>query len=111
VDLWFIHQGFFQPKLTFCFSADGRAVSLDRRLREILTEATFATGTRQRLADDLALLRRWYYSSWRVGEIVLFDRLDRVPYRKIVNAISRLGASRDDPAARGATGNSPGGSQ
>lgn len=95
VDLWFVHQGFLQPKITFCFGVeDGRSISLDRRLHEELGGVAFCTGTTQERADHLALLRRWYHSSWRDGEIVPVDRLDRIPYRKLVNAISRVAAAR-----------------
>jgi excinuclease UvrABC nuclease subunit len=95
VDLWFVYQGFLQPRIPFCFGIeDGRSVSLDRRLREALGELKFSSGTTQERADHLALLRRWHYSSWREGEVVLIDRLDRIPYRKLVNAISRVAAGR-----------------
>jgi len=95
VDLWFVNQGFLQPKVTFSFGVEeGRSISLDRRLREELSGLRFTTGMAQERADHLALLRRWYYSSWREGEIVLVDRLDRIPYRKLVNAISRVAAAR-----------------
>jgi excinuclease UvrABC nuclease subunit len=95
VDLWFVNQGFLQPKLTFCFGVEeGRPVSLDRRLRESLDGRAFSTGTTQQRADHLALLRRWYHSSWREGEVVMVDGLDRIPFRKLVNAISRVGAGR-----------------
>ena len=98
VDLWFVNQGFLQPKITFCFGVeDGRSVSLDRRLREALGEVGFSGGTTQERSDHLALLRRWYHSSWRDGELVLVDRLDRIPYRKLVNAISRVAAARGRP--------------
>ncbi len=95
VDLWFLNQGFFQPKITFGFGIeDGRSVSLDSRLRESLEALKFTTGTTRERADHLAMLRRWYYSSWREGEVVMVDRLDRIPYRKLVNAISRVAAGR-----------------
>jgi hypothetical protein len=95
VDLWFLNQGFLQPKIQFCFGVgDGRSISLDRRLQQELSGLGFTTGTMQERADHLALLRRWYYSSWRDGEIVLVERLDRIPYRKLVNAISRVAAVR-----------------
>jgi hypothetical protein len=95
VDLWFVNQGFLQPKITFGFGIeDGRSVSLDRRLQRQLSGQTFTTGTAQVRADHLALLRRWYYSSWRDGELVMVDRLDRLPYRKLVNAISRVAGAR-----------------
>ena len=60
-------------------------------MRQVLDEAPLEppddTAERQ---DSLALLRRWLYSSWRQGEIVVFEGFDRIPYRKIVNAISRV---------------------
>ena len=95
VDLWFVNQGFLQSKVAFCFGIeDGRSISLDRRLREALGELKFSTGTTQERSDHLAMLRRWYYSSWREGEIVMVDRLDQIPYRKLVNAVSRVAAGR-----------------
>jgi excinuclease ABC subunit C len=94
VNLWFLNQAFFQAKFTFSFGIeDGRSVSLDSRLRQALNAMTFTTGTAVDRADHLALLRRWYYSSWREGELVLIDSLDRIPYRRLVNAISRVAGS------------------
>jgi hypothetical protein len=40
--------------------------------------------------EYLALLARWYYSSWREGEWLLIDNFDALPYRKLVHAISRV---------------------
>ena len=94
VELWLIYKGFLQPSLRFPLSApDGRPVSLDRRLRETLEQASTQTGHTQERSDHLALLSRWYQSSWRKGELVLFDGLDRVPYRRVVNAISRVASA------------------
>ena len=44
--------------------------------------------------EYLALLSRWYYSTWRDGEWLAFESFDDIPYRKMVNAISRV-AKRD----------------
>ncbi len=94
VDLWVLYKGFFLRKRTFRYAPQGgRPVSLDRRLREELMDLTPATGTNALRSDHLAILRRWYYSSWRAGELVQFDRMDRIPYRRLVNAISRVAAS------------------
>ena len=91
VEMWFIHRGFLQPSMRFPLSApDGRPVSLDGRIRETLERAPSRTGQLQELSDHLTLLSRWHQSSWRKGEIVLFEGLDRIPYRRIVNAISRI---------------------
>jgi hypothetical protein len=40
--------------------------------------------------EYLALLARWYYSSWRDGEWLSFESWDEIPYRKLVHAISRV---------------------
>ena len=37
--------------------------------------------------EHLAILLRWHTSSWRDGEWLALDSLERIPYRKIVNAI------------------------
>jgi len=48
--------------------------------------------------EYLALLARWFYSSWRDGEWIFCDSFVAVPYRKLVNAISRV-AKRTGPQA------------
>ena len=40
--------------------------------------------------EYLALLSRWFYSTWRDGEWLPFESFDAVPYRKLVNAICRV---------------------
>ncbi len=40
--------------------------------------------------ECLALLARWNYSTWRDGEFVGFESFSDVPYRKLVNAVSRV---------------------
>jgi excinuclease ABC subunit C len=74
-------------------------ISLDRQVREAIDEAelTPAADLAER-QDSLALLRRWLYSSWRQGEFVVFEGFDRIPYRKVVNAISRVVSGRPDAA-------------
>jgi excinuclease ABC subunit C len=39
--------------------------------------------------EHLALLARWYYSSWREGEWIALDSTEP-PYRKLVNAVHRV---------------------
>jgi len=69
---------------------EGKPVSLDHSLRETFARvAPRKLGVRER-QEYLALLARWYYSSWREGEWLSFDRYDDIPYRKLVNAVSRV---------------------
>lgn len=91
VQLWILRAGWWLEPRRFSFEVrDGKPVSLDGALRE-----TFASlpppriGARER-QEYLALLARWYYSSWREGEWVAIGDFDRVPYRKLVHAISRV---------------------
>ncbi len=88
--LWFVAAGTWGEAVHFDFEIkDGRAVSIDRRLREIVTSIKRPDIGIDERQEHLALLARWYYSSWRDGEWIPFESADRVPYRKLVNAVSR----------------------
>ena len=91
VELWFVHRGAWQAPLRFPVAAP--SVSLDQRLRESLGAIEWKTpGARER-QEHLALLARWYYSSWREGEWLGFESVDDVPFRKMVRVISRVAQS------------------
>jgi len=91
VEMWFVRGGSWQEPQRFSFEVhEGKTVSLDRKLRE-----AFAAVKPRKLAvrdrqEYLALLARWYYSTWRDGEWLGFDSFDDIPYRKLVNAVSRV---------------------
>jgi excinuclease ABC subunit C len=104
VELWFVLGGGWQPQVRFGFEAvEGKAIPMDHRLREIVAAIEpWRPGIQER-QEHLALLARWYYSSWRDGEWLPFPNLAGVPYRKLVNAISRV-ASGEGQAARLADG-------
>jgi len=65
-------------------------VSLDRKLRETIAELAQRKLSVRERQEYLALLARWYYSTWRDGEWLPFDSYDEIPYRNLVNAISRV---------------------
>ncbi len=91
VEMWFVREGNWQEPQRFGFEVqEGKPVSLDRKLRE-----TFAAVPTTKLSirdrqEYLALLARWYYSTWREGEWIPFDSYGDIPYRKLVNAVSRV---------------------
>jgi hypothetical protein len=95
VEMWFVKEGNWQQPQRFGFEVrEGKPVSLDHSLRETFARvAPRKLGVRDR-QEYLALLARWYYSSWREGEWLSFDAYDDIPYRKLVNAVSRV-AHRD----------------
>jgi hypothetical protein len=62
---------------------------MDKRLRDVMASLTVPALHQRERQEHLAILARWYYSSWRDGSWIGFDRLERVPFRRIVAAISR----------------------
>jgi excinuclease ABC subunit C len=74
---------------------EGRPVSLDQKLREVVSAQSLVTQTMRQRQEYLALLSRWYYSTWCDGEWFPFDRIQNLPYRKLVHAISRIARSGD----------------
>ncbi len=96
VELWIARNGDLLPGRRFGFEVrEGKTVSLDRKLRETFAEAAPRKLTVRERQEYLALLARWYYSSWRDGEWLAFEGDRDVPYRKLVHAISRV--AKHDP--------------
>jgi hypothetical protein len=89
VSLWFVIRGAWQPVLPFSVALEKEAVSMDRRLRDIASSFSPADVTFRERQEHLAILARWYYSSWREGQWIQFEGLERLPYRKLIGAISR----------------------
>ena len=91
VELWFLYQGYLQRRQRFTFAVEeGQPLSLDRKLRDTIATLRLERGSSLQRVEHLALLVRWYASSWKKGELLLFDSLDQAPYRKLVRAISRV---------------------
>ena len=93
VRLWFVIEGLWRDarEVTLAPGADGRPVSLDARLKEIVADV--ASGERPPDRDrqeHLAILSRWFYSSSRDGEWLAFPAPSQVPWRKLVNAVHRV---------------------
>jgi len=86
VELSFVREGNWQGIYRLTFDA----TPLDRKLRELIDTVGHTALPMRDKQDYLAILSRWFYSSWRDGEFLAFDGFDRIPYRKLVNAISRV---------------------
>jgi excinuclease ABC subunit C len=92
VDLVFLAGGRWLEPRAFSFSENATFLenaSMDRRLRELC--AGISPGSAPDL-EHLAILMRWQGSSWRDGEWIGFDSFEKIPYRKIVNAVARVAA-------------------
>lgn len=93
VDLFFMLDGAWLEPEPFAVSAStgGTMAPMDRRLRELhagLIRPSIAVRER---AEHLALLARWYYSTYRDGVWLPFEA-GHPPYRKLVHAISKAAA-------------------
>jgi len=73
--------------------------SMESRLEEILAKypRSEARSTAERM-EHLAILKRWYYRSTRVGEIFFADQNGQWPMRRIVRGIGRV-AKGEKPEA------------
>ncbi len=90
VELWFVRGGDSYPPRRFSFEMpEGKPVSMDQRLRETIAALPPQQSSIRQKQEYLALLSRWYYSTWRDGEWIPFESFDDVPYRKLVHTISR----------------------
>jgi excinuclease UvrABC nuclease subunit len=91
VEMWFLRDGAWCTPERFGFEIrEGKPVSLDHQLRDTLARVAPGKLTVRERQEYLALLARWYYSTWRVGEWLAFDSYAEIPYRKLVNAVSRV---------------------
>jgi hypothetical protein len=70
------------------------AGSLDQRLRESIEAAEFEVDSPAERQDSMALTSRWLCSSWSDGEFLPIPSFDKIPYRKLVNAVSRVAQGR-----------------
>lgn len=94
VDLYFLIGGCWQEVRRLSLSEiAGAGLSMDHRLRDLIA-ALQPRGAPN--LEHLAILLRWHGSSWRDGEWIDLEWPSKIPYRKLVNAIARVGK----PAAR-----------
>jgi excinuclease ABC subunit C len=100
IELGWLRGGYWQGfrSLDFITADDGRAVSLDSRLREMAVSISRgqAASAIERI-EHLAVLSRWFYSSWCDGELLMVDDWEKIPWRKLVNAVSRVATAQRKP--------------
>jgi excinuclease ABC subunit C len=95
VTLWVLEAGAWQSRIDFPLAAHtAEPVSLDRRLKDSI--AALPAGSKARVRDKqdhLALLTRWYHSSWRDGEWIAYESRDKLSFRKLTAAVARVYAA------------------
>lgn len=92
IELIFLAGGQWQePRRLLLADSVDAGQSLDRRVREMIAQVPL---TGKPNLEHLAVLMRWYGSSWRDGEWVGFDAPEKLPYRRIVNSVARVAGPR-----------------
>jgi excinuclease UvrABC nuclease subunit len=91
IELGLMRQGHWQGLFRVGFGlVDGKPVPLDGKLREAIAGSGVVTRVPKERQEYLAILARWFYSSWRDGEYLSVESFEDIPYRKLVNAVSRV---------------------
>jgi excinuclease UvrABC nuclease subunit len=95
VEMWFVRDGTWCAPQRFGFEVhEGKPVSLDHQLRDTFAAVAPRKLTVRERQEYLALVARWFYSTWREGEWLSFDSYAEIPYRKLVNAVSRVARTK-----------------
>jgi excinuclease UvrABC nuclease subunit len=87
--IWFLIGGVWQAPVAFSVALSDQSVSMDRRMKEITSSLAPKKAPLKEKQEHLAILARWFYSSWRDGEWIAIPDLAAAPYRRIISAISR----------------------
>jgi excinuclease UvrABC nuclease subunit len=75
----------------FAVETEDNSMTLDQRLRELLGKfAPAGARSAQQFMEELALLKRWYYRTHKVGEIVLAKPGGELSIRRLANAVMRV---------------------
>jgi excinuclease ABC subunit C len=75
----------------FRVETEDESLSMESRVRDAL-EHVVAGGNRsaQRFSEELAILKRWYYRTHKVGEIFFANLTGELPVRRIARAVGRV---------------------
>lgn len=82
--------------------------SMEVRIRAALASLEPSGGhSAQRFAEELAMLKRWYYRSHKVGEVFFAAEDGDLPWRRIVRGVSRVYRGEKETPASESTENKP----
>ena len=93
VNFFRVHRGLLDGPISFSIQSPehAKSQSIESRVQELLSAFEQpAPKSAPEAMEHLALLKRWYYRSQRVGEIFLADQKGDLPFRRIVRGISRV---------------------
>jgi excinuclease UvrABC nuclease subunit len=88
------------PLIFVAETEDPAAQSIEKRVQSELDSLMRSDiAPAQRFSEELAILKRWYYRSHKVGEIILAKANGELSIRKVVNAVGRVLRGEKQPVA------------
>jgi len=93
VNFFWIDAGRISGPVTFPIQAEEhtKSQSMESRVQAALAAFSPSTaGTALETMEHVALLKRWYYRSSRLGEVFFTDENGMLPLRRVVRGISRV---------------------
>ena len=105
-----LHVSLSEPEATPAAATSvTHSQSMEGRIRSAL-ESLEPGGphSAQRFSEELAILKRWYYRSHKVGEIFFAGERGELPWRRIVRGVTRVYRGEKELVVSGPTENKPG---
>ena len=98
VSLFLFQDCVLRGPVEFSIAPHAQSRSMESRVEEALRMfvRTSVAATSER-TEHLAMLKRWYYRSTRVGEIFFEDEKSGWPFRRIVRGIGRVARGEKEP--------------
>jgi excinuclease ABC subunit C len=91
VELFHFANATFRGPIPFSIKQSGEPQSMESRLHTLIeTFPSPNAGSATEHTEHLAILKRWYYRSRRIGEIFFRDEKGTWPLRRIVRGIARV---------------------
>jgi hypothetical protein len=97
VTFFCIQAGCLSEPITFTLKVETESApgprkphSMESRVMEALAAPPPSSCSRQQTMEHLAILKRWYYRSSKLGEIFFAEDNGELPMRRIVRGISRV---------------------
>ncbi len=91
VALFHFHHGELSGPISFAMEVEDDSQSQEGRIRAALDQLeSSGSASLQRFMEELAILKRWFYRSHKVGEIFFSTNQGELPMRRIVRGVGRV---------------------
>ena len=99
-----------EPEAASVAASAPHSQSMEARIRAALQPLVSGGQSIQRFSEELAILKRWYYRSHKVGEAFFAGEHGELPWRRIVRGVGRVYRGEKETAVSEPAENKPAGS-